>query len=131
MKPKERAARYSRCRYLALALAPMLAMGCAAVPRTDLDIARQQVRDLRTELADAKDTTARLKAQNRDMATRAVEDGRRLAELEDSNTQLEKSVAAYQDERDQYATALNQIRSAVVASGDGRRTASAPSESPK
>ena len=113
----------SRTRGLALAIAPILAIGCASVPRTDLDTARSQVRALRSELAEAKDSTARLRSQNRDMAARAVEDYRRLTELEDSNTHLEKSVAAYQQERNEYASALDQIRQAVVASGETRRTA--------
>ena len=39
----------------------------------------------------------------------------RLAELEQSNEHLEKSVAAYQDERDQYASALDEIRRDVAA----------------
>jgi len=118
----------SRLARIALTIVPLMAMiGCAAVPRTDLDTARSQVRSLRTELAEAKDSVARLRAENRDMAARAVEESRRLAELEESNQHLEKSIAAYQEERNEYASALDQIRRAVVVAGEGRRTAGAAS----
>ena len=100
--------------------------GCATAPRGDLDIARQQVRSLRGELAQTKDDLARLRTENRDMASRAVEDSRRVAELEDSTEHLESSVAAYQRERDEYASALDDIKRAVVATGDAPRTAAMP-----
>ena len=107
---------------MALALAPLLALGCAAAPRGQLDEARGQIVALRTELAQSKDVGAKLRTQNRDISARAVEDSRRLAILEETNDRLEQSVAAYQKERDEYAAALDQInREVASAASDATR----------
>lgn len=104
----------------ALPLAGLMALalsGCASAPRGQLEDCRQQNLALQAQLAQTKDLAAKLRTQNRDMASRSVEDARRLIALEDANARLERSVTAYQSERDQYAAALEQIKSQVLASG--------------
>ncbi|MDB5350879.1 MAG: flagellar motor protein [Planctomycetota bacterium] len=91
--------------------------GCASVPRGQMEDCRQQSLALQAELSQTKDLAARLRTQNRDMAARSVEDARRLTALEETNDRLERSITAYQDERNQYAAALDQIKSQVLASG--------------
>jgi DNA repair ATPase RecN len=98
-----------------------IASGCASVPSSEMEVCRKQNQALQAQLAQTKDLAARLRTQNRDMAARAVEDARRLAEVEQSNDHLEKSIATYQEERDQYAAALDEIRRDVAA-GTSRST---------
>ncbi len=99
----------------AIALVPLLVAGCASAPRSALDESRGQTLALRAELVQAKDTAAKLRTQNRDISARAVEDSRRLATLEETNDRLEKSVIAYQHERDEYAAALERINHEVAS----------------
>ena len=99
-------------------IALLAAAGCASAPRAQLDEARGQVHALRTELAQAKDVAAKLRTQNRDVASRTVDDSGRLAALEEANARLERSVAAYQEEREQYAAALDQIKRDVASAVD-------------
>lgn len=80
-----------------------------------MEESRGQTLALRAELVQAKDTAAKLRTQNRDVAARAVEDSRRLATLEETNERLEKSVVAYQQERDEYAAALDRINREVAS----------------
>ena len=110
-------ATFSRRPRWPLALLPALMVGCASAPRSALEESRGQVLALRTELAQAKDTTAKLRTLNRDISARAVEDSRRLSTLEETNDRLEKSVVAYQQERDEYAAALDQINRQVASAG--------------
>ena len=55
---------------------------------------------------------ARIAGQNRDLSERAVDDSRRLAQLEDVNSRLETSVQAYQDERSRLEAAYRDLRPA-------------------
>lgn len=108
----------SACRFFACAFVASFCVGCAAVPRGQVEEARSQILALRTELAQAKDTAARLRTQNRDISARAVEDARRITALEDSVARLEASVAVYQDEREKYAAAFNRIKSEIASASD-------------
>ena len=60
-----------------------------------------------------KDRTLALQAQNRDLSERAVDDSRRLAQLEDVNSRLETSVQAYQDERSRLESAYRDLRASL------------------
>lgn len=106
---------WTRRRRFAIAIGPLLLAGCASAPRSALEESRGQTLALRGELVQAKDTAAKLRTQNRDIAARAVEDSRRLATLEETNDRLEKSVGAYQQERDEYAAALERINREVAS----------------
>lgn len=44
-----------------------------------------------------------------------MEDSRRLSALEDANARLEQSVAAYQEEREQYAADFEKIKRQVAS----------------
>ncbi len=100
-------------------------VGCAVVPRNKLEETQSANRELRTALAEAKDSVARLKTQNRDLAARSIEESRRNLALEEANERFERDIMTYQEEREQYAAALDQIKNQVLASsGRSRPTAS-------
>src|SRR5262245_10626625 len=80
--------------------------GCAATPSSRLADARAQIVALREENARWRDQVAALKARNRDIAERAVEDARRIAALEEANGRLEQSIGGYQQERDELHAAV-------------------------
>ena len=107
--------------FLATGLLCLGLLGCAAIPRSQYEETRRQVLTLRAEVARTKDKAAKLSTQNREVVARAVEDARRIAALEEANEGLERSVVAYQDERDQYAEALRVIKSQVLASASSHR----------
>lgn len=90
--------------------------GCRAVPGDKFDNCRRTNETLRTENARLRDQTVALGAQTRDMSERAVDDARRLRSQERAIAQLEKSVHAYQDERDELEVAVKRLKQAVVES---------------
>jgi hypothetical protein len=94
---------------VALACA-LLGSGCAFVPRTRLDDAQKLVGGLRSDNAQLKDLAVNLKAQNQELAQRAVDDARALRALEDANGQYERSIQGYQDDREQYQSAFRELR---------------------
>ena len=84
--------------------------GCALVPRTRLDDAQKVVQGLRTENAQLKDSTLRLKIQNQDLTQRAVDDSQAIRALEAANTQYERSIEGYQDDRERMRSAFNELK---------------------
>ena len=110
-------ARASRLKSALLLLcAALLAPGCQIVPRQQLDECRRLSQTLRSENAQLKDQMLVLKGQNRDFAERAVDDSRRLAQLEEANNRLETSVQAYQDERTKLESAFKELRASLPGS---------------
>src|SRR4051794_20453085 len=95
---------------LALALALVLAAGglsgCGLVPRSKLDECRRVTQTLRADNDRLKDVALDLRSQNQDLSQRAVDDARRLATQEEAVERLERSVSAYQAERDKMAAAF-------------------------
>ena len=57
-----------------------------------------------------------MQGQNRDLSERAVDDSRRLAQLEEANSRLETSVQAYQDERTKLESAFKELRPSLPGS---------------
>ena len=105
---------------LAAAFALVAAVsGCSLVPNTRVEEARKLVQSLRADNAQLKDSTLALKVQNQDLSQRAVDDSRAIQALETANTQYERSIQGYQDEREQYRAAFQDLKSQV-------RTASGP-----
>jgi len=96
-----------------LLVAGVLVPGCRLAPRSELDECRRLSQTLRSENAQLKDRTLALQAQNRALSERAVDDSRRLAQLEDVNTRLETSVQAYQDERSRIESAYRDLRASL------------------
>jgi hypothetical protein len=86
------------------------AAGCASTPRTRLDDCRLRVQALQAENEQLRDVALNVRNENRDLATRAVEDARRLRAQDEAIRRLEQSVLAYQDERARMAALLDQIR---------------------
>jgi hypothetical protein len=92
-----------------LVLSSALGAGCTVVPRSRLDESRRLTQALRAENARLKDEVVALQGQNRDLGDRAVDDQRRLAARDEAVERLERSVRAYQDERDRLAEAYEQF----------------------
>ncbi len=98
---------------LTIALA---ASGCAFVPKSRLDDAAKVTQTLRSENALLKDTALSLKGDNTDLTRRALDNGRKIATLEDANTRLETSVQAYIDEREDLNDAFQRFKRQAQAS---------------
>jgi hypothetical protein len=85
-------------------------------PRQEVDDCHRLSQTLRSENAALKDQMLALRSQNQDFSERAVDDARRLAQLESSNQRLETSVQAYQDERTRLETAYKELRASLPGS---------------
>ena len=101
---------------LLLAGASLAAAGCQVAPRQQLDQCHKLSQTLRSENAQLKDQMLVLRSQNEDFSERAVDDARRLAQLEESNQQLEISVQAYQDERSRLESAYKELLATLPGS---------------
>jgi hypothetical protein len=80
------------------------------VPRSEVAECQRISQVLRAENARYKDQNLALQAQNRDLADRAVDDYRRLAEQEQTIERLKESNLAYQNDRSQLETAFKQLK---------------------
>jgi uncharacterized protein HemX len=105
------ARRAAKSLLLAAVIAP--SVGCAIVPRSQMDECRQITHTLRSENARMKDQILALESQNRDYADRAVDDSHRLAVQDEALEQLEQSVQAYQKERGQLEAAYKKLASTL------------------
>ena len=99
-----------------LAGALMAAAGCRVAPRQQLDDCHKLSQTLRSENSQLKDQMLVLRSQNQDFSERAVDDARRLAQLEESNDRLETSVQAYQDERTRLESAYKELCASLPGS---------------
>ena len=99
-----------------LAALALEASGCNLAPRQEVDECHRLSQALRSENAGLRDQMLVLRSQNQDFSERAVDDARRIAQLETSNEQLETSVQAYQDERTRLETAYKQLRASLPGS---------------
>jgi hypothetical protein len=102
-------------RFLVVVLLLATGTGCGIVPRSRMDECQRLTQTLRSENARLKDRVLALRAQNRDYAERAVDDGRRLAIQDEAIERLEHSVQAYQDERAPLEAAYHQLTSRLGA----------------
>jgi hypothetical protein len=90
--------------------------GCQLAPREQLDECHRLSQTLRSENAQLKDQMLALRSQNQDYSERAVDDARRLSQLEAVNDRLEASVQAYQDERTRLESAYKELRANLPGS---------------
>ncbi len=96
--------------------------GCGMVSQRRLDDSKVRIQALQAENEQLRDVVLNVRSQNKNMASRALDDERRLRALEEANGRLERSVLAYQDESKQVAALLDQLRTQVrVASTGGPR----------
>jgi exonuclease VII small subunit len=96
----------------------LMVPGCAFVPKSRFDEAQKVVQSLRSENAQLKDSALTLKVQNQDLAQRAVDDNKAIRALEAANTQYERSIQAYQEEREDLQAAFRDLKNQVqTASG--------------
>lgn len=91
--------------------APWSLTGCAFVPKSQLEECHRVSRSLEVETARLKDSVLTLRGENRDLSQRAIDDAQRIASLEEANKGLEKSVVAYQQDRDRIAAGYNRLKS--------------------
>lgn len=96
-----------------LAVAALCGPGCRLVQRGELDDCHRLSRTLRSENARLKDQMLALRSQNQDYSERAVDDARRLAQLEAANQRLETSVQAYQGERTRLESAYKELQASL------------------
>ena len=113
-------------RVLALGCAGLVG-GCAVVPKSRLDECHNRSRTLQAENSRLKDTLVSLQARNQDLDERAGDDARRLQALYEATERLERSVLAYQDERDQLARAFERLKHQLQDGASVRTSDRAPS----
>jgi chemotaxis protein MotB len=98
-------------------------VGCAIVPRSKLDDCHLRAQALQAETARLKDEALSLRNQNRDLNQRAVDDAHLVRDLEQTNDRLERSVMAYQAERETLNEAFEQLKRQVQLAADPPTTA--------
>ena len=101
--------------------APWALAGCALVPRSQLDECHRLARSQEVENARLKDSVLTLRGENRDLSRRAIDDAQRLAALEEANQALERSVVAYQQDRDRLAAGYDRLKSQLQATPPPRQ----------
>src|SRR5262249_27241182 len=106
-----------------VATSACLAVGCGLVPKARLEECHKQCQSLQAETNQLKDITLKLRSHNQDLAQRAVDDARRIKALDEVNARLERSVLAYQSERDEMAAAFERFKAQLRASADPVPTA--------
>lgn len=101
-----------------LALLSAVLAGCSGVPSSRLEQCRNRSLALQAETSRLKDESLKLRSRNRELARRAVEDSERMRTLEEAQAQLEQSVVAYQQERDELAASFERLERALRAAAD-------------
>ena len=121
-----RAFRLMATTFLATTLAAALP-GCQFGARRQLDECRRLSQTLRSQNDQLKDQMLAYRSQNEDYSERAVDDSRRLDQQSEAIERLERSVQAYQAERDELQTAFRELRDGLPAA---IRAASSPADPP-
>jgi outer membrane murein-binding lipoprotein Lpp len=97
----------------ALLLLPLLAAGCSSSARRQLADSRQRIETLQAQSDQLRNEALTLRNRNRDLARRAVDDARKLRDLELTNGRLEQAIVSYQDERRKVADAFQNLQDQV------------------
>jgi outer membrane protein OmpA-like peptidoglycan-associated protein len=90
-----------------------LALGCGTLPHSQLAECHNRSQALQAEADQLKNEALGLRDRNRELAQRALEDAHRIHALEQSNTKLERSILAYQEERNRLVEAFEQLQSQI------------------
>jgi hypothetical protein len=96
--------------------------GCGFVRKSRLTQIEGQYATLAAETSKLKDESLSLRGRNRELMQRAVEDARRVHDLEVTNEQLARSVAGYQKEREAMADSFERIKHSVQLASNGATT---------
>ncbi len=112
-QPRRNARRIAPMAALALSAIALVAPGCGLVPKSRLEDARHRVQALSLEVSQLQDVVVNVRAQNRDLARRSLDDARRLRAQDEALARLERAVADYQRERTEILSLLDQIRGQV------------------
>ena len=83
----------------------------------------KKLKELEAENTRLKDQTLDLRSQNQDLTQRAVDDSRKITVQDEAVERLEKSVQAYQAERDKLAAAFETIKRQVQLSASPQPSA--------
>lgn len=102
---------------LATLVGGSLLAGCSFVPEKKYEDSRLRIQALQGENEQLRDVLLNVRSQNRDMALRAVEDARRLRAQEEAIRRLERSVLAYQDDRDEMIALLEELKAELRPGG--------------
>jgi chemotaxis protein MotB len=102
-----------------------LLTGCAVVPRSRLEETHHLAQSLRAENDRLKDQVLTLQVQYRDYADRALDDLRRLTAREEAIERLERSIQAYQEDRDRLGDAYHRLAMSLGRPADDGRADSA------
>jgi hypothetical protein len=98
---------------LALALGSLAGGGCSGFSHNRIDDCRLRVQSLQSENEQLRDVVSNVRNQNRDMAMRSLDDARRVRTQEEAINRLERSISAYQEERNRMAALLEDIQGQV------------------
>jgi hypothetical protein len=123
----------SLCGTAWIALWLSLAGGCGVVPKTTLEESRRANQTLRADNARLKDVALDLRSRNQDLSDRAVDDARRIAVQDEAIERLERSLTAYQTDRENlersFAELKQQVQIAAEASVSSVASVSDPPSS--
>jgi outer membrane protein OmpA-like peptidoglycan-associated protein len=100
----------------AAGMTPVLAcltLGCGTLPHSQLAECHKRSQALQAEADQLKNQALGLRDRNRELAQRALEDAHRIHALEQSNSKLERSILAYQEERNRLVEAFEQLQSQI------------------
>ena len=92
--------------------------GCSVAPKSRLDDCHRLSQTLQSENSRLKDDTLGLRSRNQDLTQRAVDDAGQLRTQGEAIRRLEKSVIAYQDERDQLSASFERVRHQLQSAVD-------------
>ena len=116
---------------LALVLSGAGAGGCGVVPKTTLEESRRANQTLRADNARLKDVALDLRSRNQDLSDRAVDDARRIAMQDEAIERFERSLTAYQTDRENFERAFAALKQQVqLAAEASLSSVSSASDSP-
>lgn len=99
--------------------------GCSATPRARRDESLRVSQTLQEENNRLKDIVFNLRARNEDLVERSVDDARKLRAAVDVNQRLERSIIAYQEDRERLAKAYDDLKRKIVQTATGSGTPAA------
>ncbi len=99
--------------------------GCSTTPRARRDESLRVSQTLQEENNRLKDIVFNLRARNDDLVERSVDDAHKLRAAVDVNQRLERSIIAYQEDRERLAKAYDDLKRKIVQTATGSGTPAA------
>ncbi len=104
--------RLSRMTWVLVLGCSVLLTGCV-VPKSSLDECHKLSQTLQARNSQLKDSVVSLRSQNQDLVERAGDDARQIQIQAEAIERLERSVVAYQKEREQLARSFDELKDRV------------------